>query len=145
MEFTDGVDYVRELNSKNSSSIAKYVTKEVSINNPGTCIDVKTTVNLKDINNIRILYKIKPSSLQSNFEDINWEYFNTDGSPDIKVLANPSNSISGQFEKQSYYQELKFSASNLPEFTSFAIKIVMRTDDPAYVPKLQDLRAVASY
>ena len=145
MEFTDGVDYVRELNSKNSSSIAKYVTKEVSINNPGTCIDVKTTVNLKDINNIRILYKIKPSSLQSNFEDINWEYFNIDGSPDIKVLANPSNSISGQFEKQSYYQELKFSASNLPEFTSFAIKIVMRTDDPAYVPKLQDLRAVASY
>ena len=145
MKFTNGVDYVEETNSKNSSSVAKYVTKEISINNPGTSIDVRTTVNLKDLNNFKILYKIKPSSVQVNFDDINWEYFNEDGSPDVKVLANPGNSISGQFEKQEYYQELRYSVSNLPEFTSFAIKLIMKTDDPAYVPKIQDLRAVASY
>jgi len=34
---------------------------------------------------------------------------------------------------------------NLPEFSSFAVKIVMKTSDPAYVPKIQDVRAVASY
>ena len=43
------------------------------------------------------------------------------------------------------YQELVYSVSELPEFTSFAIKVVMKSDDPVYVPKLQDLRAVASY
>lgn len=145
MEFTNGIDYVEETNSKNSSALAKYVTKEISINNPGTSIDVRMTSNIKDIENIKVLYKIKLSSVQTNFDDINWEYFNLDGSPDNKDLAKPANSISGQFEKQDFYQELKYSISNLSEFTSFAIKVIMKTDDPAYVPKIQDIRAVASY
>ena len=145
MRFTNGVDYVEETDSKNSSAIAKYVTKEISINNPGTSIDVRLTANIKDTENIKVLYKIKLSSIQSNFEDINWQYFNVNGSPDNQDLAVPSNSISGQFEKQDYYQELKYSISNLPEFTSFAVKIIMKTDDPAYIPKIQDIRAVASY
>ena len=59
MEFTNGIDYVEETNSKNSSALAKYVTKEISINNPGTSIDVRMTSNIKDIENIKVLYKIK--------------------------------------------------------------------------------------
>jgi hypothetical protein len=145
MTFTNGVDYITETSSKNSSALAKYVTKEISINSPGTSIDVRTTANIKDVENIKILYKIKLSSSQSNFDDIDWKYFNADGSPDNRDLAKPANSISGQFEKQDYYQELKYSVANLPEFTSFAIKIVMKTNDPVYVPKIQDIRAVASY
>ena len=145
MEFTTGVDYVKETDAKNSSAVAKYVTKEVSINSAGSSIDVRLTINLKNTENVKVLYKIKETSSQSNFDDINWNYFNVDGNPDNDDLATASNSISGQFEKQSYYQEFKYSAPNLPEFTSFAVKIVMKTDDPAYVPKIQDLRAVASY
>ena len=145
MEFTQGVDYVQEINSKNSSALAKYVTKEISINSPGTSIDARITVNFKDSENVKVFYKIKEISSQSNFDDINWNYFNVDGNPDNNDLATAANSISGQFEKQSFYQEFKYSASNLPEFTSFAVKIIMKTDDPAYPPKIQDLRVVGSY
>jgi len=143
--YSDGVDFTSDVQSKNSSSIAKYVTKEISIENPATGIDVRTTVNTSDIENIRILYRIKKSSSQENFEDIEWEYFNGDGSPDVNVIASPENSISGITEKQSSYQELSYSIDNLPEFSSFAIKIVMKSSNPAFVPKVQDLRAVASY
>ena len=87
--------------SKNSSSIAKYVTKEVSIENPATSIDVKTTVNTSDIENIRVLYRIKKSSSQENFEDIEWVYFNGTGAPDVDVIATAENAISGITEKQS--------------------------------------------
>jgi len=145
MDYTKGIDYVAETDASNSSSIAKYVTKEVGINNPGTSIDVRTTVNLTDVENIKIFYKIRESSSSVNFEDANWIPFNLDGNPDFANIASPSNSISGQFEKQEDYQELQFSASDLPEFTSFAIKVIMKTDNPAYVPKIQDLRAVASF
>ena len=62
-----------------------------------------------------------------------------------KRQASAENEISGLFEKQDSYQELPFSVSNLPEFTSFAVKIIMESDNPAYVPKVQDLRAVASF
>ena len=61
------------------------------------------------------------------------------------MAATAENEISGLFEKQESYQEIPFSISNLPEFTSFAVKVVMNSDNPSYVPKLQDVRAVASF
>ena len=95
--------------------------------------------------NLQILYKLKKSSSQENFEDIEWIYFNTSGEPDVDTIASSENSISGITEKQSSYQELSYSIENLPEFSSYAIKIVMKSNNPAFVPKIQDMRAVASY
>lgn len=143
--YTNGIDFVSEDTSKNSSSVAKYVTKEVSINNPATSIDVRLTANIKDVSNIQVLYRYKKASSQENFEDIDWIYFNQNGEPDTLEIASSENTISAITEKQSSYQEFKYSASNLPEFSSFAVKIVMKSVDPAYVPKIQDIRAVASF
>ena len=145
VKYRDGIDFVPDNTSKNSSSVAKYVTKEVSINNPATSVDVRLTANLKDVQNIQVLYRYKKASSQENFEDIDWIYFNKDGEPDILEIATSENTISSVTEKQSSYQEFKYSVSNLPEFSSFAVKIVMKSVDPAYVPKIQDIRAVASF
>ena len=93
----------------------------------------------------QILYKLKKSSSQENFEDIEWIYFNTSGEPDVDTIASSENAISGITEKQSSYQELSYSIENLPEFSSYAVKIVMKSNNPAFVPKIQDMRAVASY
>ena len=143
--YTSGVEFVPENRSKNTSGVAKYVTKEISLENPGTTIDVKLTANIREISNIKVLYKIKESSSEQNFDDIEWAFFNETGIPDINIEASAENEISGLFEKQDSYQELPFSVTNLPEFTSFAVKIIMESDNPAYVPKVQDLRAVASF
>ena len=70
MEFTPGVDFVSDLGAKDTSAVAKYVTKQVSINSPGTSIDVRTTVNLKDVENVRLLYKIKEAGSDVDFENI---------------------------------------------------------------------------
>ena len=145
VSYTDGVEFTSENESKNSSSLAKYVTKEVSIENPGTSINVKMTANTTEIENIKLLYRIKKSSSQENFDDIEWIHFNDTGLPDVDVIATAENSISGITEKQSSYQELSYSVEDLPEFSSFAIKVVMKSSNPAFVPKIQDLRAVASY
>ena len=131
--------------SKNSSSIAKYVTKEVSIKSPASAIDVHLLANVKDISNLQVLYRFKKASSQENFEDIDWIFFNTSGEPDVFEIATSENTISGIVEKQSSYQDLKYSASDLPEYSSFAIKIVMTGTDPSYVPKVQDIRAVAAF
>ena len=145
VSYTDGIEYNPEITFSNSSSIAKYTTKEVSIGNPGTTIDVRLTANVKNIDDIQVLYRYKKSASQESFENIEWEYFNVTGLPDTTQYPSSENTISGIVEKQSAYQELKYSVQNLPEFSSFGIKIVMRSDDPVYVPKIQDLRTVASY
>ena len=92
-----------------------------------------------------MFFKYKKASSQENFEDIDWEYFNGDGSPDTFEIATSENSISSIVEKQSSYQDLKYSVADLPEFSSFAVKVIMRGVDPSFVPKIQDIRAVASF
>ena len=143
--YENGIDFVSDSQSKGTSTIASYVTKEVSIENPATGIDVRLTANTVDVKNIEVLYRIKKSSSEDNFEDIEWVYFNDTGLPDVDVIATAENSISGITEKQSSYQELTYSVEDLSEYSSFAIKVVMKTTNPAFAPKIQDLRAVASY
>ena len=57
--FKNGIMFVPEDRSSNTSGIAKYLTKEISLDNPGTSIDVKLTANVRDIKNIKVLYKYK--------------------------------------------------------------------------------------
>ena len=145
IEYISGVDYVSDVEFNNSSTSAKYVSKEVFLDNQATSIDVRLTASVKDVENVKVFYKFKKASSQENFNDINWIAFNVDGNPDNDNIATASNSISGNYEKQSSYQEFKYSASNLAEFSSYAVKIIMKTDDPAFPPKIQDLRAVAAF
>jgi hypothetical protein len=145
IEYTDGIDYAPENRFVNSSSVAKYVTKEISIGNPGTSINVKLTANIKDVSDIQVLFRYKESSSQESFDVIEYQFFNGTGLPDFDIVASAENTISSITEKQTSYQELEYSVSDLPEFSSFGIKIVMKSDNPAYVPKIQDMRAVASY
>ena len=144
IRYSDGVLFVPEIRN-NSSSLAKYVTKEITIENAATGLDVKLTANIFEENDIQVLYKVKSISSQFNFEDLGWEYFNGDGRPDVRVIPSTDNSIAGYIEKQDSYKEYKFSVSNLGEFSSFAIKIVMRSSNPVFVPKIQDCRVVASF
>ena len=103
------------------------------------------TANVKDIADIQVLFRYKESSSQESFDVIEYQYFNGTGLPDFDIVATAENTISSITEKQSSYQELEYSVSDLPEFSSFGIKIVMKSDNPAFVPKIQDMRTVASY
>jgi hypothetical protein len=144
VDYSSGILFVPEI-SKNSSSIAKYITKEISLETPSTGLDVKLTANVFEEDDILVLYKIKPASSQFNFDDLGWQYFNETGIPDVRVIPSSNNTIAGYIEEQASYKEYKYSISNLSDFTSFAIKIVMRSSNPVFVPKIQDIRVVASF
>ena len=137
MEFGNGIDFVAENGSVNTSAVAKYVTKEISLASSAASLSTKLTVNATDVNNIQVLYKTKPEASQQKFDDISWTYFNEDGSSDNDVIATAQNSISGQYESQSAYQELSFTVSDIPDFSSFAIKIVMKSDNPLMSPRFR--------
>lgn len=146
VQYTTGIEYADETNSSDTSGISKYLIKEVSLQSPATGIDVRTTLNVQNIENVKLYYRIKESSTQTNFSNINWVAFNGTGLPDNpEILATQSNNISSQYDSQKNYQELKYSVSNLPEFTSFSVKIVMQGEDPVYAPKIQDIRIVSSF
>ena len=44
---------------------------------------------------------------------------------------------------QDDFRDYQFTASNLPEFVGFEIKVIMTGTNQAYVPRLRDFRAIA--
>ena len=99
--------------------------------------------NLITNNSISIVQCIINNSISVTI--IDWILFNGDGQPDTLELATTENTISSVVEKQSSYQDLKYSVSDIEEFSSFAVKVVMLGVDPAFAPKIQDIRAVAAF
>ena len=57
------------------------------------------------------------------------------GKPDRRILAS---------QTDQDYKEYEFNIKDLPQFNGFQIKIIMSGTNFAYVPKIRDLRAIAS-
>jgi len=144
VSYADGVLFVPETNN-NSSSLAKYLTKEITLETAATSIDVRLTANIFEVDDVQVLYRVNYATSQYNFDDLSWELFNGTGKPDVEVIPSTDNLIAGYIENQKAYKEYKYSVNNLQEFTSFAVKIVMRSSNPVFVPKIQDIRVVASF
>ncbi len=130
---------------KNSSNVATYVTKEISLDNPGNGIVLKLNAALQEIDDVTVMFKVKRASQQIFFSDINWSYFNVDGSPDFEVAPTSGTNFSPTTESQSDFKEYSYTVSNINEFTSFAVKIIMKSRNPALPPRIRDLRAIATF
>ena len=121
---------------------AIYLTKKVTLENPATAIKVAFAAYRHSSAEIELYFKILRSDDASEFDDLSYEPFNTDGSPD--------NSVKSSTDKNNF-QEYEYTAgvtddgigSPLDEFISFQIKIVMKGTNTAEPPRLKDLRAIA--
>ena len=148
-----------ELNSINSSSdvyanynastepegdnnAAIYITKKVALENPATALKVFFAGNVLGTAEVEVLFKILRSDSADDFDDLGYEFFNTDGSPDSTVATSLART---DFQQYVYSAGVKDDGigDTLPEFIQFAIKIVMKGTNSAQPPKIKDLRAIA--
>ena len=121
---------------------AIYITKKVALENPATSLRVKFAANKVASADIKVLFKILRSDESNDFDELGYEFFNIDGSPDTIVNASL---------KRNDFQEYTYSAGvkddgvgeQLPEFAQFAIKIVMQGTNAAQPPRIKDLRIIA--
>ena len=126
------------------SANAKYVTREISLANPATALDVRITANNHPTASIKVLYKLRRVNDNRDFDDIPYEYFNSTGLSDDSVTYSETRSQTPyNAEYYDSFYEQKFTASNLDEFSSFSIKIVMTGTNPAFAPRITDMRALA--
>lgn len=126
--------YVPPTAAEGDSGEAIYVTKRVQLKNPATAIKVFADIARLSSANVQVMYKILRSDDSTDFDEISWTYFNTDGGPD--TFVNPSTSPTN-------FLEHEYSVESLPEFISFAIKIKLNGTNSSQVPKVKDLRAIA--
>lgn len=113
-----------------------YISKKIDLTTSAKSIKVLLSAYRKKESDIRVLYKLFRDDTPDN-EQV-WELFPgylnlNDGRPDTNVPE----SLKDEF------LEYTFTADNLPQFTSFAIKVIGTSINQAYAPIIKDLRAIA--
>ena len=126
--------YVSPNEPDGDSGEAVYVTRKVALKTPATSIKVIFDAVRFNSSQIQVMYKILRSDDASDFDELGWRYFNTDGSPDTTV-----NDSTNQYD----FLENTHSVEDLDEFIAFSIKIRMQGTNSSEVPRIKDLRAIA--
>ena len=145
-------DYATDLrvNSLDSDpSAAIYLSKVVNLEKAADGLTVMFDAYRHPTNDIRVLYRIfrvdAPPQYQlfelfPGFDNLDSvgniiNKAKNSGRPDRRILASTT---------VNDYKEYKFTRGNLPQFNGFQIKIIMSGTNYAFVPKIRDLRAIAS-
>jgi len=119
--------------SGGTSSLTKYITRRVDLNEPASSLKSYVYVSLPGDASIELYYKVRGVGNDTNFDDIGWTLVNSDNP--IIVNDNPEN-----FDEAIY--TLEDSDIGI-QFSSFAIKIIMKSINSSKIPIISDFRAIA--
>ena len=140
----------RRVNSLDSDpSAAIYLSKIVNLEKAADGLKVMFDAYRHSTNDIRVMYRVfridAPPQYQlfelfpgfDNLDNLGRviDPAKSNGKPDRRILSSTT---------AADYKEYEFNVKNLPQFNGFQIKIVMSGTNFAYVPKIRDLRAIAS-
>ena len=138
---------VNSLESDPSAAI--YLSKVVSLEKAADGLKVMFDAYRHSTNDIRVLYRVfridAPPQYQlfelfPGFDNLDSNGVIIDpaknnGKPDRRILSSAT---------EQDYKEYEFNIKDLPQFNGFQIKIIMTGTNFAYVPKIRDLRVIAS-
>tara|TARA_R110002096_G_C14443386_1_gene710902 strand:- start:240 stop:992 length:753 start_codon:yes stop_codon:yes gene_type:complete len=135
-------EYRASTEAVGDNNVAIYCTRKASLAQSATALKVFFSANRDTDSEIKVMFKILRSDDASDFDELNWKYFNGDGSPD--TATNPSLG-------RDDFQEYLFTAGvtddgvgdALDDFISFSIKIVMQSTNSSEPPRIKDFRALA--
>ena len=135
-------DYVDSTEPDGDQNAAIYITKKVALETPATSLRVNFAANKSGSSDIKVLFKILRSDDSFDFDELGYEFFNTNGGPDSTVNASLRTT---DFQEYSYSAGVKDDGvgATLGEFSQFAIKIVMQGTNAAQPPRIRDLRIIA--
>ena len=130
----------------------QYISKEITLENPGTSIKILLSAYNNLYSDIRAFYAISENQNFNpifvpfpGYENLNSrgqiiDIQNNNGHPDAFV---PLTSNTGFSPTDVSFAEYTFTADQLPAFRSYRIKIIMTSTSQVYVPRLKDLRVIA--
>ena len=127
-------DFVADTAKSGGSSSAKYVTKPIQLTNDSTALDIRLSAYVPSTSEIEMYFRTTAADDARSIKELVWTPFNDDGSPDTAVTPTDDNVT---------FKEHKYSVSDLPSFTSFQLKIVLKGSVSSYPPRVKDLRGIA--
>lgn len=124
--------YVDETDPASGTSLSKYITKDVAIEEASTGLKILLAANKPFSSDFDVYYKVADEN--QNLADQPW------------VLVEEENPQPTD-DNPSVFREYRYLAGGvtgtLPEFTKFKVKIVMKSYTEALVPSFKDLRIIS--
>lgn len=130
-------DYISEDKSYGGSAASKYVTKEITLQEASTSLRVMFNINRMKETGVDLYFKLKTTDELREFDDIPWIM--------AKRPPNYSNYAETilQFDEYIYDIDEYPDGTPFPDYISFAVKIVMRSENSSKVPRIKNFRAIA--
>lgn len=124
--------YVPETFAQGGTVGAKYQTKQITVEEPAIAVKILITAVVMQGAEMEIWYRKQGPYETSLFAEKEWALL---GDPDIFVPVS---------ENEEDFREYEFTKEFVDgeEFTSIAIKVVMKSSDSTTVPILDDLRVI---
>lgn len=130
--FNVPINYVDETEPTGSSSASRHIMTPVILDQDAVGLKIITSANRPSAADFLIYYRTATGD--EVLSDKNWVYL-------PEETNNPSD------ENEFVFREYRYIAGgqggNLPAFTQFQVKIVMRSTNSAKVPVFKDLRVIA--
>jgi len=139
-------DFVSSTQNEGDNNAAIYLTKQVNLAQFATSLKVIVDVHRPSTSDVKVMFKLSRTDTSTDFDDVAFEFFNTDGSPDVTIAPATTR---GSFTEHQYSAGLQDDGTedvdlgDLGEFTGFQIKIIMQGTNCATPPRLKDLRVLA--
>jgi hypothetical protein len=123
--------FVDEIAPKGSSSVNKYISKAIKLENPSNFFRIRLATNCPSESDILVYYKTSPVGSTQDVELINW------------TLSSPDAAIKKVQNGDGTFYDVDYSEENLVPFDSIAVKIVMQSTNSSAPPRIKDLRIIA--
>ena len=124
--------FVADTASTGSSSAAVYCTKAVQLKNNSKALDIRLTANIRSTSEVEMYFRTSGPDDDRQIEDLSWTPFNSDGSPDVSIVPS-----------KRYYLRIQIYGSDINDFTSFQLKIIMKGTNSAYPEyRIEDTLAI---
>ena len=127
-----GVTYSASTEPEGDNNAFVYVTRKVNLKTPATSLKVIADNFRPPNTELKFMYKLIKADENTPLDDIGFQYFNSDGSPDTAIEVDQRN-----------FKEYEYTADDLPEFIGFAVKIVGQGNNTCVVPMVSALRCMA--
>ena len=115
--------------------VANYITRLARLDKGATGLKVMLAGNIFTQSNIRVMYKMVPVGFGGNVDDLDFEFFNTNGKPDSGDIIAQNN--------PEEFEDFEFTVDDLGNFDAFQIKISLVGYNQPYIPRVKDLRIIA--
>ena len=71
--------------NEGDNNTAIYLTKQVNLDQLATSLKVIVDVHRPSTSDVKVMFKLSKADESTDFDDVAYEFFNTDGSPDVTI------------------------------------------------------------